>query len=81
MSAVKEEFVQCEHFSDKGEGVFRRYGRPPFKDFSKFMVCPHGQGCVSYASADILRIGGDNFSLFCADVCYGLHHTAFTCIT
>jgi len=27
-------------------------------DFSKFMVCPHGQGEESWASAEILRARG-----------------------
>jgi len=39
-------FVRCRHFADKG--VFR-CGSPHFlvqkaSDFSKFTVCPHGQG-------------------------------------
>jgi len=43
-----EEVVQCGHFVDKGEGFFR-CGRPHFlaqktSDFSKCVVCPHGQG-------------------------------------
>jgi len=44
-------------------------------DFSKFMVCPHGQGegegglsqCVHFSDKE----GGVNFSRFCADVFYG----------
>jgi len=44
-------FVQCGHFMKKGEGIFR-CGRPHLlmqktSDFSKFMVCPHGQGGLS----------------------------------
>jgi len=30
MSAVRWEFVQCGHFSDKGRGGFFRCGRPHF---------------------------------------------------
>jgi len=61
-------FVQC----GQGGGFFR-YGRPHFleqktSEFSKFLVCPHGQE-GGWASADILRARGEgwgvNFSRFC----------------
>jgi len=68
--------VQCGHFSDKGEGRFFRCGLKHFlvkknSDFSKFMVCSHGQGEEEgWASMDILRtrVEGVIFSRFCADV-------------
>jgi len=42
-------FVQFGHFADKGGRGFFRCGRPYFlaqkpSNFSKFMVCSHGQG-------------------------------------
>jgi len=55
---------------DKEKGFFR-YGRPQFlvqktSDFSKFMVCPNGQGGLSQCGQ-----GRINFSQFYADVLYG----------
>jgi len=51
--------VQCGHFTDKGEGVLQMRTSALFgaktPQFSKFMVCLHGQG----ASADILRTRGE----------------------
>jgi len=41
---------------------------PKTSNFSKFMVCPHGQGGGGWASADIFRTTGVNFSRFCADI-------------
>jgi len=38
------------------------------KDFSKFMVWPHGQGELSQCRHFADRV---NFSRFCADVFYG----------
>jgi len=45
-------------------------------DFSKFMMCPHGQG--GWVSANILRTGGGEgqFSRVCTDVSYGRSLTA-----
>jgi len=41
-------------------------------NFLKLMVCSHGQGGGSWASADIcVQGGGINFSRFCVDVFYG----------
>jgi len=56
-----------------GEGFFR-CGRPHFlmqktSDFSKFMVCPYGQGGRGSASAD--KRERVKFSRFCADFLYG----------
>jgi len=65
-----EGLVQCRHFVSKGF----RCGRPHFlvqktSDFSKFMLCPHGQGRDS-ASADVAdnRGGGQFFLRFCTNV-------------
>jgi len=56
MFSVREEkgFVQCRHFMDKGilqmwmsivyTFCCKKHG------FLKFMVCPHGQGCVKPVS-------------------------------
>jgi len=70
------EFVQCGHFSDKGS--FFKCERPHFlvqksSNFSKFMVCPHGQRELSQCG-HFSDKGGErvNFSRFCADVFYGL---------
>jgi len=58
-----------------GERGFFRYRRPHFfvqktREFSKFMVCPHGQGWLSQCG-HFSDKGGVNFSRFCADVFYG----------
>jgi len=61
-------------FCGQGGGFFR-CGRLHFlvqktSDFSKFMVCPHGQERRrGWTSAD--KRWGVNFSRFCADVFYG----------
>jgi len=61
---MEECFVQCGHFSDKGEGFFK-CGRPHFLvqkifNFLKFMVCSHGQEGREGDSAD--KGEGVNFS-------------------
>jgi len=67
-------------FRTRGRGLFQmRSGflqmRLQNPDFSKFMVCPHGQGGGrgGWASTDILRTRRreGHFSRFCADVLYG----------
>jgi len=40
-------------------------------DFSKFMVCPHGQGELSRAEILRTRRRKSILSRFCADVLYG----------
>jgi len=40
-------------------------------EFSKFIVCPHGQRGRGRASADIFRTREVNFSRFCVNVFYG----------
>jgi len=57
----------------RGEWGFFRRGRLHFLeqktlDFSKFLVCPHGQGGFSQCGQG--KRGG-NFSRFCANVFYG----------
>jgi len=63
-SAVREgrEFVQCSHFADKGGSSDAVVHTCCCKNSrsSKFIVCPHGQGCR----------GGVIFLRFCADVLY-----------
>jgi len=56
------------------QGGFFRCGRPHFlvqntSDFSKLMVCPHGQWRLSQCGN--FSDNGSNFSRFCADVLYG----------
>jgi len=69
-SGEEGNFVQYWHFADKGGGGFFRCGRPHFlaqktSDFSKFMMCPHGQEgrgglrqCGHFADKEV----GVNFS-------------------
>jgi len=69
-----------------GQGEFFKCGRSHFlerntTDFSKFMVCPHGQGgrglsqCGHFAGK-----GGEvNFSRFCADVYCCISHKLIRC--
>jgi len=56
--------------------VFFRCGRPHFlvqitSDFSKYMVCLHGQGGLSQCGHFVDKRKGVNFLRFCADVFYG----------
>jgi len=59
-----------------GEGVLQMWTSALFgtktPDFSKFMVCPHGQEREGWSNADILRTRGKgiNFSQFCTNVFY-----------
>jgi len=39
--------------------------------YSKFMVCPHGQGGIEPVRTFYRQGGGVNFSQFCTDVFYG----------
>jgi len=70
-------FVQCGHFSEKGGGGFCKCGRPQclvqknFGFFEFFGVSARTRVEGGWASADILRTKGVNFSRFCADVFYG----------
>jgi len=66
-------FVLCGYFSDKWGGCFR-CGRPHYfshitSDFSKFIVCPHGQGRVDPGRTFCGQRGrGANFWRFYADI-------------
>jgi len=62
-------FVQSGYFADKGEGVIH-FLEQKTSDFSKFMVCPCGQGGLSQCG-HFADKRGVNFSRFCADVFYG----------
>jgi len=55
--------VQCGHFADNGCPHLLVQKTP---DFSKFMVCPHGEG-----GRGLRQCGDFTFSRFCADVLYG----------
>jgi len=64
-------FVQCGHFADKGGGkvlqmrTSARFGTKT-SDFSKFMVCPHGQGGLSQCGHfSDKRGGGQFFEILC----------------
>jgi len=68
--------VQCGHFAYKEGGWFFRYGRPHFfgrktSNFSKFMMCPHGQRELSHCGHFSDNGGGVHFSRFYADAFYG----------
>jgi len=69
----QERFVQ---YGILRTGGFFRCGRPHFlvkntSDFSKFMVCPHGQRRRGVEQCGHFANKGGRFSRFCADVIYG----------
>jgi len=70
-------FVQCGHFSDKGvssDADVRTIWCKKTLDFSKFMVCPHGQGGRGVKPVRTFFGQGErgvNFSRFWKDVFYG----------
>jgi len=68
-------FVQCGHFADKGNSTdVRTYLYIKTSNFSKFILCPHGQrgGGLSQCGHFSDKEGREvNFSRFCADIFYG----------
>jgi len=65
-----KKFVQCRHFADKGIiqlCTSALFGANTW-DFSKFMICLHGQGVESVRT--FCRQGEGSIFAFCADVFY-----------
>jgi len=68
--------VQCGHIADKvgSSDAKSAFWLHKSSDFSKFMVCPHGQGGREVEPMRTFcgqRGRGIIFSRFCADIFYG----------
>jgi len=73
-SQGEERFVQCGHLADKG--VLQKQMPTLFgaksSDFSKFMVCPHGQGGMSQCEQGG---GGQFFGILCGRLLWTIPNT------